>query len=219
MTELLLARRLALTALLALPLLVGLATLNAHDDDGGETVRVIARLHEGGQIEFGLRTSEGNQFPRLRIFPANVSHGRWLRSSTLELPDGTVVRIIARRGGDARVEFGIRIDEPLRDFLPTRRFFPRSATVGRWLSSTPVLLPAPETDADHQDPVPETPAPDPDEPDPPQDDSDDSAADQPDEGSGVERISGGSRDGLIVEGNIIGDPDAPVLIVEYGDPF
>ena len=219
MPRLLLPRRLALTALLALPLLVGFATLDAHDDDGGETVRVIARLHEGGQIEFGLRTSEGNQFPRLRVFPANVSHGRWLRSSTLELPDGTVVRIIARRSGDTRVEFGIRIDEPLRDFLPTRRFFPRSATVGRWLSSTPVLLPAPETDPDHQDPVPETPAPEPDEPDPPQDDSDDSAADQPDEGSGVERISFGHREGLIVTRNVIGDPNAPVLIAEYGDPY
>ena len=219
MTRVLLIRRLALSALLALPLLVAVATLDAHDDDGGETVRVIARLHEGGQIEFGLRTSEGNRFPRLRVFPASVTHERWLRSSTIELADGTVVRIIARRAGETRVEFGIRIDEPLRDFLPTRRFFPRSATVGRWLSSTPVLLPAPETDADQSDPVPETPVPEPDEPEPPQDRSDGSTTDQPDEGAGVERISGGPRDGLIVEGNIIGDPDAPVLIVEYGDPF
>jgi len=219
MTVLPLARRLALSALLALPMLVGVATLDAHGDDGGETVRVIARLHATGQIEFGLRTSDGNQFPRLRFFPTTVTHENWLRSSLIELSDGTDVRIIARRMGETRVEFGIRIDEPRQDFLPTRRFFPRSATVGRWLSSTPVLLPAPETDADQSDAVPETPAPEPDEPAPPQDDSDDSATDPPDEGAGVERISGGPRDGLIVEGNVVGDPDAPVLIVEYGDPF
>lgn len=219
MTPLLLARRLALTALLALPLLAGVATLDAHGDDGGDTVRVIARLHESGRIEFGLRTSEGNQFPRQRFFPTTVTHESWLRSSTLELADGTVVRIIARRVGDTRVEFGIRIDEPRQDFLPTRRFFPRSATVGRWLSSTPVLLPAPETDADHQDPVPETPTPEPDEPESPQDESEGGATDPTDEASDVERISGGPRDGLIVEGNIIGNPDAPVLVVEYGDPF
>ena len=40
-----------------------------------------------------------------------------------------------------------------------------------------------------------------------------------DEGASVERISGGHRDGLIVVNTIIGDPDAPVLISEYGDPF
>lgn len=219
MTQQLLVRLLALSALLALPLLLSPATLNAHENEGGETVRVIARLHENGRIEFGLRTSEGNQFPSRRFFPTVVTHANWLRSSPIELSDGTQVRIIARRTEDTRVEFGLRIDEPRRDFLPTRRFFPRSPTVGRWLSSTPVLLPAPAPDDDRRDQLPETPTPEPDEPERPEDESDDTGSGEPDQASDVERISGGHRDGLIVEGNTIGDPDAPVLIVEYGDPF
>lgn len=198
---------LGLILLMSASALSGLISISAHGDEGGETVRVIARLHEDGRIEFGLRTAERNQFPWARFFPTGVTHQNWLNSSLIELTDGTGVRIIARRVGDTRVEFGVRIDEPREDFLPTRRFFPRSATVGRWLSSTPVLLPAPETDE------PEEP------PEPPEDASEGSGAEEPAEASDVERISGGHRDGLIVQNGILGDPDAPILISEYGDPF
>ena len=154
-------------------------------------------------LSSGLRGADGNQFPRQRFFPVGVSHERWLQSSAISLSDGTAVRIIARRDGIARVEFGLRIDEPLREFLPTRRYFPRSATVGRWLSSSAVQLPA----AAAESPA-EPPAPEPEQPEEP-------AVEEP----SVERISGGRRDGLIVERGVLGDPEAPALIVEYGDPF
>ncbi len=219
MLRLILVGILGVAALIAASALTGLSAASGHGDGGGETVRVIARLHANGQIEFGLRTSTGNQFPRQRFFPTTVTHENWLRSSTLELADGTVVRIIARRMGETRVEFGVRIDDLRRDFLPTRRFFPRSANVGNWLSSTPVLLPAAEADRTHDEPEPEPPDPETTEPEEPDDTDDDTGDETTDEASDVERISGGHRDGLIVEGNIIGDPDAPVLIVEYGDPF
>ncbi len=207
-------RTINLLALIAVSSLASLIAISGHGTEGGETVQIIARLQADGDIEFGLRTSEGNQLPRLRVFSAAISDEGWRESSLVELSDGTEVRIIARRDGETRVEFGLRIDEPRQEFLPTRRYFPRASTVGAWRSSTPILLPAREQDDEHDEPesLPES-VPEPDDTD------DDTGEGTTDEASDVERISGTHRDGLIVEGSIVGDPDAPVLIVEYGDPF
>ena len=185
---------LSAVALIVFAALAAVPSVSSQSANDGETVRVIAQLHENGRIEFGLRTNEGDLFPSARLFPANVTHDNWLRSTPVELADGTSVRIIARRDGDTRVEFGLQIDVPRQEFLPGARFFPRSAAVGRWLVSSPVTLPAP-TPATEPQATDTEPAPT------------------------AETISGGHRDGLIVEGSIVGDPGAPVLIVEYGDPF
>ena len=181
-------------ALIIFAALAAVPSVSSQTDNDGETVQVIARLHQNGRIEFGLRSDAGDQFPNARLFPPNITHENWLRSTPVELSDGTSVRIIARRVGNTRVEFGVRIDEPRQEFLPRSRFFPRSATVGRWLVSSPVALPAP------------TPATEP-------------QATDTDATPTAETISGGHRDGLAVQGRIVGDPDAPVLIVDYGDPF
>ena len=207
-------RTINLLALIAVSSLASLIAISGHGSEGGETVRIIARLQADGDIEFGLRTSEGNQLPRLRVFSASISDEGWRQSSAVELSDRTEVRIIARRDGETRVEFGLRVDEPRQEFLPTRRYFPRSSTVGAWRSSTPIRLPAREQDDEHDEP--ESPA---EEAVPESEDTDETSDETTDEASNVERISGGHRDGLIVEGSIVGDPDAPLLIVEYGDPF
>ena len=214
------AAALVVLTLVASSVLSGTTPISSHGDEGGETVRIIARLQDDGDIEFGLRTSEGNQLPRLRVFSASITDENWRRSSPIEVPDGTEVRIIARRDGDTRVEFGLRIDEPRREFLPPRRFFPRSSTVGRWRSSTPILLPAPEAEVDQQSSQPETPTDEPDEPSTPSEgEGDESETGESTEASDVERISGGHRDGLAVVDGVLGDPDTPILISEYGDPF
>ena len=196
--------------------LVYTTAAEGHGGERGQTVRIVARLLEDGRVEFGLRTAEDTLLPRRRFFPSSVSGDDWKRSTLIELSDGTQVRIIARQTSAARVEFGLRIEEPTREFLPTRRFFSRTSTVDRWASSTPILLPAP-ADVEHERAVEhEAPATD----DTAQARTPESApTTEPVAGSSVERISAGHRDGLIVEGSIIGDPDAAVLIVEYGDPF
>ncbi len=207
---------LALLALIIASPLIGAASANDQGDEGGEIVRIIARLQEDGDIEFGLRTPGGDQFPRGRIFSSAVSDERWKRSTPVSLANGATVRIIARRIGDTRVEFALRSGEPLREFLPTRRLFSRSTPVGAWRVSSPLLIPAPadvgddNASAEPTDPDPEQPAVPPDER------GEDSA---PGQSEPQETISGGHRDGLIVDRNIVGNPDAPVLIVEYGDPF
>ena len=215
MIRLSLLRTLGLLALIAMSSPAGLLPAASHANESGETVRIIARLQDDGDIEFGLRTSLGNQLPRQRVFSAAISDEKWRRSSIVELSDGTEVRIIARRDGETQVEFGLRIDEPRREFLPTRRFFPRSATVGSWLQSSQILLSAPDADERHEDQS----EPEQSGPGQPEDNSDASDSEATDESSSVERISGGHRDGLAVIDGVLGDPNAPVLITEYGDPF
>ena len=52
--------------------------------------------------------------------------------------------IVARRGSDNRIEFALQrreADESWSEpLLPTRRFFPAAARVGRWLFSTPLSV-------------------------------------------------------------------------------
>ena len=56
------------------------------------------------------------------------------------------VRITARRHTDGRIEFALQQrqadDSWGARLLPTRRFFPAAAPVGRWLVSTPLTLSA-----------------------------------------------------------------------------
>lgn len=57
------------------------------------------------------------------------------------------VRIVAKRHGDGRVEFGLqegKADGSWGDrILPVQRFFPGSGSAGAWLSSTPIAIDIP----------------------------------------------------------------------------
>jgi len=220
MTRSLPIKLLGVAMLVVLPLLASMALVGGQS---GETVQIIARLQTDGDIEFGLRTSAGNQLPPRRIFSASIADSGWKLSSLIEVPDGTQVRIIARRSGETRVEFGLRIDEPRQTFLPPRRLFSRSTPVDSWRVSSPIELPPREQEETAQPQEPAAPQPEPDEPepppDPPEDETDDPGTEDTGEASDVERIIGGHRDGLAVVDGVLGDPDAPVLISEYGDPF
>ena len=61
---------------------------------------------------------------------------------------GTEVRIPAQRLADGRTEFALQQreadDEWSERLLPRARFFPATATVGRWLVSTPLTVSLPE---------------------------------------------------------------------------
>ena len=125
---------------------------------GSAEVRIVARLLGNGKIELGLQQVQHDNtwgervFPRARLFPATASVGRWLVSSAITLSaaetadsfDGDVtVRIIARKSPDAGVEFGLqqRDNGTWSDReLPTRRFFPPTASVNRWQSSSTLNL-------------------------------------------------------------------------------
>ena len=120
-------------------------------DDSGE-VRIVARKLENSKIEFGLQQRQTDntwgdrRLPRVRFFPATATVGRWLASSPLALTAGEV-RVVARKLENGKIEFGLQqrqTDNTWGDRrLPRVRFFPATATVGRWLASSPLTLTAP----------------------------------------------------------------------------
>ena len=203
-----------------------------------DAVRVIARMTPGGSIEFGAMTHAGRQLPAARFFPRGSRPTNWLVSTPVVVNEDYTIRIIARRNRDGRVEFGIRIEDSQLELFPQARFFPNGIRHNRWLYTSPISLSSPDPEQidpandGQQDPDSESPddsgssndndgSSDPaSTPEPgPEAEPEDTSAETDGEDSEVERISGGHRDGLIVENGIVGDPDAPVLISEYGDPF
>ena len=132
----------------------------AAGESGTDTVRLVARLLANGKIEFGLQqwqhdsTWGARVFPRARLFPPATAAGRWLVSSAITLSvaesadafaEDVVVRIVARKGSDDRVEFGLQQSgdggETWGDRkLPQRRFFPAAATVDHWLGSSNITV-------------------------------------------------------------------------------
>ena len=109
-------------------------------------VRIVARKLADGRIEFGLQQRSADNswsdrlLPSRRFFPTTATAGRWLVSSPLTLG----ARIVARKLADGRIEFGLQqrsADNSWSDrLLPSRRFFPTTATVGRWLVSSTLSL-------------------------------------------------------------------------------
>ena len=137
-------------------LLVPAAVSGQEPAVGDVEVRVVARRTADGRVEFGLQQRQPDdtwgktQLPSRRFFPTSAAVGRWLQSSPVSLsapqPHGLLVRVVARRAADGRVEFGLRQRQPDDTWgetqLPSRRFFPTSAAIGRWLQSSPVTITA-----------------------------------------------------------------------------
>ena len=144
----------AALVVLAVAAVIGAAAPSVSGQQSGETdevvARIVARRHGDGRVEFALQQqgtggSWGQRLlPPQRFFPTTATEGRWLVSTPLELSDAVVARIVARRHGDGRVEFALQQQGAGGSWgqrlLPPQRFFPTTATVGRWLVSTPLTL-------------------------------------------------------------------------------
>ena len=156
-------RRAAVVAAALLVLAVlGVPGAAAQGAAGEVEVRVAAQRLADGRTEFALqeRESDGSWAPRrlpsARFFPANADVGRWLSSSPLTVeaqPDsmltataeaGVEVRVAAQLLADGRMEFALQEREADGSWaelrLPSARFFPANAGVGRWLSSSALTV-------------------------------------------------------------------------------
>ena len=107
-------------------------------------VQVRARLQADGDIEFGLRADGEHLTPTRRIFPASVTHSRWLVSSVVER-NGVQLQVIARRQADGDTEFGIRADGV--DIL-RGQIFPAGTRANRWLVSRAAAVESPDDAGD-----------------------------------------------------------------------
>ena len=124
------------------------APVAASDSDTGAEVRISARKHSDGRIEFGLQQRDGDtwsqrQLPRARFLPpTGAATGHWVNSTPLHVA-GAEVRISARKHSDGRIEFGLQQrdgDTWSERRLPRARFLPTGAAIGHWLNSTPLTL-------------------------------------------------------------------------------
>ena len=129
----------SLCALAAVAAIIGSdsgASISAQSDE--QNGHIVARRLDDGRTEFGWQTAGGKRvLPTKRYFPANVDHGRWLRSSSVEVDGKTIGRINARLADDGRIEFAFTPTGGER-ILPSLRYFPTDALVGRWLRSTEI---------------------------------------------------------------------------------
>ena len=172
--------------------------------------------------------------------------GRWLRSSAAEVAfsGGDPVRtqradafVIVRPHAGGRIEFGIQVgDRDSERLLPRRRYLDpaqQAQFAGQWLESTIVTaaIDAPlEPAAAEEDEPAAAPAPEPEPAEEPPGGGDGAASgesgesddaeepDKPEEADdGHYRIPDGPRAGTVAQRNVLGDPDAPVLIRDVSD--
>ena len=157
---------LAVAVLIAVLIAVlGVTAITASGAGPEAEVRITAQLLADGRTEFALQQRAADDgwserlLPRARFFPATATVGRWLSSTPLTVrapgtgddAEGAEVRITAQRLADGRTEFALQEREADGEWgerlLPRARFFPATATVGRWLSSTPLTVGVPESAA------------------------------------------------------------------------
>ena len=132
--------------------LVALPSGGAGAQSSAGEVRVVARELASGRVEFAVQQRHaddswaGRLLPSRRFFPADAEVGRWLASSPLEVA-ASEVRVVARELASGRIEFAVQQRDADDSWggrlLPSRRFFPADAEVGRWLASSPLQLTAP----------------------------------------------------------------------------
>lgn len=132
-------------------------------------VRVVARLLHSDEIEFVVQHRRGGVWskavrPRKNRFPSDPDIGRWYVSAPVSLGKASVrgtagdlskplqVRITARRLTNGTTEFALQVavdiapnetgqvTEWTARVQPRLRFFPVSATTGRWLPSSPITM-------------------------------------------------------------------------------
>ena len=173
--------RLAVLAVAGLIAVLGVTAITASGTGHEAEVRITAQRLANGRTEFALQQREADGewgerlLTRARFFPATATVGRWLSSTPLTVrapgagddAEGAEVRITAQRLANGRIEFALQEREADGEWgerlLPRARFFPATATVGRWLSSTPltVSLPEPEASPDTTPTATPTPTPTP----------------------------------------------------------
>ena len=138
---------------------------DAAEPSSESQIRVVARRIADGRTEFAVQLRRvGAEWgervlPDRRYFPAEAAEDRWLRSSPVSVEEwvGTgagvrEVRVVARRLGDGRTEFGLRFRGEDGVWsgtrLPQRRFFPAEVAVDRWLVSSPLDITPTESTSD-----------------------------------------------------------------------
>ncbi|MDE0232294.1 MAG: PPC domain-containing protein [bacterium] len=134
-------QRLAISQSPGLRSLVGLETPPASRPES-HRLRIVARLGEDGRIEHGVELADGRQvvLPQ-RFLGVGAPAGRWHVSADVEVGEGSIGRIRARRGADGRTELGF-VGADGEPIVPHIRYLPADPPVGVWFRTSEIEVPA-----------------------------------------------------------------------------
>ncbi len=123
---------------------------------GSLSFRMAARKTANSRVELALQeriavaliVSWGDrQYPVTRFFPLSTATGKWLHSAPISFGNATV-RIAARKTANSRVEIALqpRVGNTWGAYkYPSKRFFPLSTAIGKWLYTSTVTVGFTET--------------------------------------------------------------------------
>ena len=122
---------------------LGLGTLPAVAS-GPEThrLRILTRLGVDGRLEHGVELLGGEQvLPPQRYLNVDAPAGRWHVSGDVEVEEGSIGRIRARRVAGGRTELGFVTADGVA-IIPDLRYLPADLPVGVWFRSSEIEVPA-----------------------------------------------------------------------------
>ena len=104
-------------------------------------LRIIARMGDDDRIEMGVQLSGGQQeLPTMRYLASDSPVDEWSVSTDVELGEGTIGRVRARRLADGRAELGF-LSADGEAISPDIRFLPADMPVGVWLRTSVIEVP------------------------------------------------------------------------------
>ena len=104
-------------------------------------LRIIARIGDDDRIELGVELSGGRQeLPSMRYLAADPPVDEWSVSTDVEVGEGTIGRIRARRLADGRTELGF-LSASGEAISPDIRFLPADMPAGVWLRTSVIQVP------------------------------------------------------------------------------
>ena len=104
-------------------------------------LRIIAKMDDDDRIELGVELSGGQQvLPTMRYLAADSPVDEWSVSTDVEVGEGTIGRIRARRLADGRMELGF-LSADGEAISPDIRFLPADMPAGVWLRTSVIQVP------------------------------------------------------------------------------
>ena len=123
--------------------LVGLETPPASGPESYR-LRIVSRLGADGNLEQGVELASGRQvLPPQRFLGVDAPVGAWHLSGDVEVGEGSIGRIRARRLDDGRTELGF-VDADGEAIVPRVRYLPAHLPEGVWFRTSEIEVPAAE---------------------------------------------------------------------------
>ncbi|MDE0122358.1 MAG: hypothetical protein OXS33_11610 [bacterium] len=134
-------RRLAISHSPELRRMLGLATPPAPGPESYR-LRVVSRLGEDGLLEHGIELAGGRIIlPPQRFLSLDTPVGAWHVSGDVEVGDGSIGKVRARRIAGGRTEVGF-VGADGETITPGLRYLPADLPVGVWFRSSEIEVPA-----------------------------------------------------------------------------